>query len=582
MEYVADFETTRDFFTKKQRVWLAGIAPVGKDTRQQSRILTSMQQFLDELAELNQSDNKMNVFFHNLKFDGSYLVYYFLHEMGLEWVYKRSNKLQAGEFTTNVNQMGQVFSISYNTGYGIVNFRDSLKIFTASEKTLAESYHLPTLKGEIDYKKRRDVGYKPTQEEIDYIINDLFIISTILFKFRNEKFEKNTIASSALNEFCKMNFAPKLNNGYVSLRYFRERHPITLEQDEQIRKAYAGGLCYVNPKYRGKSVGKGLVLDVNSMYPFVMYNNLMPYGQPIHYNGSPKYNSYYPLFVQHIKIDFKVPANVMPIIQNRYRQIIKEKARTYLTDTKGYDLDIWVTNIELDYILEKYEVFHIEYIEGYFFKAKRGGFFKKYIERFLELKNKGKQEGNAFQKNFGKMYLNSLYGKMGSKIINPVMKPVIDDKGLLKYVEIDRTQNQPLYVPLAVFITAYGRIKLAGVINQNFERFCYCDTDSVHLAGEKVPKNLKIDKMELGAWDLEFKFERAKYLNPKKYVEENGDTLLVKCAGLSISKNKNKPDGVFDEVNFDNFEYNAKYLIKRARMREGGQDIIDCIYQIHE
>lgn len=582
MEYVADFETTRDFFTQKQRVWLAGIAPVGEDTRAESRIQFSLQEFLDEITEMSQSDNKMNVFFHNLKFDGSYLVYYFLATLKLEWVNKMTNKLQVGEFTTNVNQMGQVFSISYNTGYGVVNFRDSLKIFTASEKTLAESYHLPTLKGEIDYKKRRDVGYIPTKEEIEYIINDLFIISTILYKFRKENFEKNTIAASALNEFCKMNFAPKLNNGYVSLRYFRERHLITVEQDEQIRKAYAGGLCYVNPKYRGKEVGKGIVLDVNSMYPFVMYNKLMPYGQPIHYEGEPKYNKYYPLFIQRIKVDYKVPSGVMPIIQNRYRQIIKEKARTYLIDTKGFDLDIWVTNIELDYILDKYEVFHIEYIEGYFFKAKEGGFFRDYIDRFLELKNKGKKEGNAFQKNFGKMYLNSLYGKMGSKIINPVMKPHINDKGLLQYTEIDRAQNQPLYVPLAVYITAYGRIKLANVINQNFDRFCYCDTDSVHLVGEKVPKNLKIDKMELGAWDLEFKFDRAKYLNPKKYVEENADTLLVKCAGLSISKDKNKPDDVYNEVTFDNFDYNAKYLIKRARMFQGGQDIIDCVYQIHE
>ena len=43
MEYVADFETTRDYFTNRQRVWLAGIAPVGEDTRKQSRILTSRQ-----------------------------------------------------------------------------------------------------------------------------------------------------------------------------------------------------------------------------------------------------------------------------------------------------------------------------------------------------------------------------------------------------------------------------------------------------------------------------------------------------------------------------------------------------------
>lgn len=43
---------------------------------------------------------------------------------------------------------------------------------------------------------------------------------------------------------------------------------------------YRGGFTYCNPKYKEKIVGKGVVLDVNSLYPSILYGcngEVMPY-----------------------------------------------------------------------------------------------------------------------------------------------------------------------------------------------------------------------------------------------------------------------------------------------------------------
>ena len=42
-----------------------------------------------------------------------------------------------------------------------------------------------------------------------------------------------------------------------------------------IRKAYYGGFCEV---YKPK-IGKGVIYDIRSLYPAIMYQNAMPVGE---------------------------------------------------------------------------------------------------------------------------------------------------------------------------------------------------------------------------------------------------------------------------------------------------------------
>lgn len=80
--------------------------------------------------------------------------------------------------------------------------------------------------------------------------------------------------------------------------------------------------------------------------------------------------------------------------------------------------------------------------------------------------------------------------------------------------------------------------------------YAYSDTDSVHtnLTNEEELKQIvDIDDYRLGAWKLESKFKKAKFLRQKCYIEEYEDgTLNVTVAGL--------PKKIGQQVlNFDNF-----------------------------
>ena len=64
--------------------------------------------------------------------------------------------------------------------YNSVKIYDSLKLLNFSVKAIAESFNLDMKKGEIDYKKHREKGYKPTAEEWEYIYNDIKIVGKAL------------------------------------------------------------------------------------------------------------------------------------------------------------------------------------------------------------------------------------------------------------------------------------------------------------------------------------------------------------------------------------------------------------------
>lgn len=79
---------------------------------------------------------------------------------------------------------------------------------------------------------------------------------------------KMTSASNALADYKKIIGNNRFNHFYPELEF---------KIDEDIRSGYRGGFTYCNPKYKEKIVGKGIVLDVNSLYPSILYNEVMPY-----------------------------------------------------------------------------------------------------------------------------------------------------------------------------------------------------------------------------------------------------------------------------------------------------------------
>lgn len=128
-----------------------------------------------------------------------------------------------------------------------VTFFDSLKIIPFSVDAIAKSFNLPISKLKIDYKKEREKGHVLTEEENEYIKNDVLIVAKALKVLFDEDLKKMTQGSNALNDFKTILSKSKF------LHYFP---PLDYEVDKDLRKSYKGGFTYLNPIYKEKDVRK--------------------------------------------------------------------------------------------------------------------------------------------------------------------------------------------------------------------------------------------------------------------------------------------------------------------------------------
>ena len=69
---------------------------------------------------------------------------------------------------------------------------------------------------------------------------------------------------------------------------------------------------------------------------------------------------------------------------------------------------------------------------------------------------------------------------------------------------------------------------------------------------EELKQFVDIDDYRLGAWKVESKFTRGKYIRQKCYIEQNDNDLNVTVAGM--------PKFLGKYVNFDNFEKGLSLL----------------------
>ena len=211
----------------------------------------------------------------------------------------------------------------------------------------------------------------------------------------------------------------------------------------------------------------------------------------------------------------------------------------------------------MDLFFEHYNVYEITYHSGWKFKGIKG-LFSSYIDYWSNQKITAKKNKNDALYKISKLMLNSLYGKFG---LNPDVRgkyPYLNEDGIVKYGMYPQEKRDGIYIPIASFITSYARkktittsqiIKDYTIKKYNKDYYIYSDTDSIHLLDintNELEDIIDIDDYKLGAWKLESKFKKGKYLRQKCYIELGFDDILnVTVAGL--------PKKLAPLVNFDNF-----------------------------
>lgn len=604
--YTADFETSTPLWYDRQyqkdnynithveeehaRIWAWDLcAKRGDDYIHATG--TNMLTFMQKISRL---PLKAVVCFHNLAFDGSYILSWLL-EKGFECITEgRPRKFQ---FQTCISDMGQhyAYEINFGNGHEVV-IMDSLKYIMASVRDIAIMYNLPILKGECDYNRYRYPDEPISDEDLLYIRHDTEIMARAISLNIAHGQIKFTQAGNAKYEFKK---SIKQNPDLTYEILFPE---LSQSEDDFMRKAYNGGFTYVNPLYQGKDLGDMISMDYNSMYPSQMLFRPMPYGDPIwgkgKYGEVSNFPKHYNLYIQHFACRFILKDKGVPMIPTK--KLFLTQPDAYMRTSSGKQVELYLSSPDMELFFANYIVTDIEYIDFCAFRSKQGKFISPeearkmsvdeiilksgegsiYHDYFLKWRYiKEHAEKGSTERAIAKRMQNALYGAEACNPYRMQNIPYLDDNGVLKYKVIKADDGQAMYLPAAIFTTSWSRYDIISAIMANIDRFVYCDTDSLYLLGHTVPRNINIHDSLYGFFKIEHIIIKARFLGPKRYIyyarEPNKRDYKweIACCGASEAVKKQmcwtnfKPNRIFD----------GKLTMKTVK---GGKHLVETTYKL--
>jgi hypothetical protein len=460
------------------------------------------------------------VYFHNLSnFDGIYLV---------DLLSSINNNVKPKIKDNQIIELAFKFGWNYT-----IYFRDSLLLLPEKLKKLAVAFNvikkgiypvlfvndpntpldyigpIPAFKYFVDITQEEYEEYckeftdsnkwNLREETLKYCINDCVTLYQILDKFFESIYNLFRINVTKYPTLSSLAFAV-----YRSKFMKIENIPIlTGKIYNFIKLSYTGGAVDVY-KPHGEKVYR---YDVNSLYPNEMWEEKLPIGNPIIFEGDiskiltkKEQNNIFGFY--HVKV--KAPDNLNePILITRINTDSGERSIAPL----GNWNDIYTT-FEIEES-SKYG-YEFEILRGVYFE--KDHIFKEYVEFFFDLKQKS--EADSSQYTISKLFLNTLYGKFGMKpnlnkhtivesddihkiaknftVLDIIQlkngKELISYEDSVDYDSLDYKRPPNISIAIASAITACGRMHMSKFKNNpNFSLY-YSDTDNIDIDRPLDPK----------------------------------------------------------------------------------------------
>jgi len=542
--YAADLETTDDG-PDGVRIWSWQVATVHtNDSFPRTGYWgTTWDEFFEFIGEHDRVGS-LDLWFFNLKFDGEYILNE-LFRRGYEFCRLDSKGSPPPHHFKTLISDGMWYSFEFVTPDGVhVTVRDAAKKYPGQTlKSLAVANGLEEGKGEIDYLKERPVGYMPNPLEIDYIRRDVWILAQVLEHSFDAGLKQMTAASDAKHQFIT------ILRGSVDQKAIeaKVKAPLSPAEDALVRQAYRGGWTYAHPSKVGFHVGEGRVYDVNSLYPSVMYDHMYPIasfvrdGRAIQSKARRQWLTSETDLAAAIDFFLSDPEETLFIGKFSVKASLKpdgvacfgSKPGIYSSAVYSTHLDgtFWLTSVDLRLMMDMYEG-SFEPLRLVLYSNLRRDLFNAYIDHWMAEKEAATVEGNKPRRQIAKLMLNSLYGKFGASMTTKCDIPR-QVNGVLDLREKVEDTGSPMFLPIAAFVTAYARDVTVRAAASCGDRFCYADTDSIHVVGDRPVPGLDVHETRLGAWKHESSFVDAVFCRAKQYCELSSDGELdVKVAGM--------------------------------------------------
>ena len=576
---VGDFETTVFEGQDHTEVWASALVELYTED---VHIFGNIDETLDYLADMSCN---VCVYYHNLKFDGGFWVWWLLDhgfktdcynkQTGeriketrdlIDSPHKRDNvlfyqngKMHEKSFKYNVSHLGQWYSITIKYKHHIIQLRDSLKLLPFSVSKIGKDFKTKHKKLEMEYEGYRFSGCWISQEEREYIANDVLVVKEALEIMFNEGHSSLTIGTCCMNEYKNKDFPYPLEMWKHTFPDLTKIElPVTEDGtmiysaknvDEYIRKAYKGGWCYLVKGKERKIYQNGVTADVNSLYPSMMHSmsgNYYPVGTPTFTNDASfiekhivrwcKSNDYY--FFIRIKCRFYLKPGKLPTIQIKndplysptewlvtsdvYNEEYDEYTKRVTFGDSVFDCRVELTLTKTDFILflEHYDARDLEFLDVAVFSTEIG-LFDHYIDKYAKIK----QTSTGALRQQAKLFLNNLYGKFATSDDSSFKFAYMKRDESVGYFECEAHEKSTVYIPVGAAITSYARNFTIRAAQKNFHGinkpgFIYADTDSIHcdLPADQL-QGIEVHDTAFCCWKLEASWDRAFFVRQKTYAE---------------------------------------------------------------
>jgi len=452
------------------------------------------------------------------------------------------NLRKAGYKLKFFHNNGVTCIVNVRKGNKSIVFLDSMNWFPESIAKTGERLGIPKM--DIDFDTCTE------QELIVYCRNDVLIDYTNFKEFIRFLVGNNisrlcyTRASTAMAAYM-------LRHYHTPIFIHNNAEAIELE-----RASYKGGRCecfYIGEK----NYGTYYVLDVNSLYPFVMRNNRYP----VKYSKMPKKTT-----LHRLEIYLRSKAVIAKVLIETDEPVYAVKRERTL-----FPIGVFETTLctpELKYALEHGHIKEVYSCVIY----EQANIFKSYVDTIYTLRQDFKSAGVAVYENLCKYLMNSLYGKWGQKAENWVKigncpdEP--DREELLFTYESNKvmrlryllgevfelksySESYNSFPAICAHVTAYARLYLWSLMQMaGIGNYFYCDTDSL-IVNDTGMDNLTgvLDDTKLGFMKHEETIHKLIIHGLKDYEKDN--KIVIK----GIRKNAVKlSDGVYQQEQWSSFK----------------------------
>lgn len=499
--------------------------------------------------------NGYNVaYVYNLKFEGQYILKY-LFENGFSYSENGEPNTFNCFISFGISRVFYSMSIYYNKLYqgnivlSCIKIVDLYPLLQGNLRQHGNILGYP--KGDTPLYNTLPKNFIPSIDDINYCVRDVEILKKQHKNYNEKGLIKLTQASCALSIYKNM----LKNDGIDFLKIFPQL-------DVNFTPAYRGGYVVSNPIHRNKVLTNCYYYDINSAYPYVLYDKYMPYGDYIYKDGY--YYDENKLHVYNIDIEYFTKNRHFNPLYNKNKKAGENSYKKYYKDE-----NVLITEVDLVLIKNNCDIINIQYNFTYVFN-KSNTLFKNYVDKFYKQKQ---TSTNSIEIMLAKILLNSLYGKFGTSSINIQGIPYLNSDNIVSFKPVEGESKKIVYQPVAIFVTAYVRQMLFNMYNLiGFDNIAYSDTDSiislVEFPKEYLGKNLGMWKNEVPEG-----IKKLKILGNKSYgYVTNDNKIILKSSGFNFIDKK---------ISFEKFKYNEFYHTKIARRVKSGILITDELKELN-